>query len=314
MGKVNEVEHKDTDAFLSALDPALPKNQKCIFRGQSDDSYKLIPSVWRDASINSLYQEFDKKTFNNDELFNFVKEMIQEHNLLWDEELLVLWLKKVKFENYLLAHFYYETNKAGLFVDKSTLNKCNTYKPVYWLDGSKNNWWTRYEFLRDGILGMSPVCTEPSFPQHYGLPTRVLDWSTNPRKAAFFAAYSLLREEDQSGYLSVYSLDMVNNISEIKVLNVHERYLNKYLHAQDGLFTTIHGDRYYLQNRAWPSIEDLDAGDSSYELIKHKLPKSMYFELLKRLENCGITIASLMPDHVHVAEHVKLHSIKSFRG
>ena len=100
---------------------------------------------------------------------------------------------------------------------------------------------------------LSPI----ALAQHYGIPTRLLDWSRNPLKAALFACKEaaircqLLKSdgEDVSGkHLSVWAITPEGTRQRLKLEKVAGRGLdlitvtaprasNPNLHAQEGLFT-----------------------------------------------------------------------------
>jgi len=75
--------------------------------------------------------------------------------------------------------------------------------------------------------------------QHYGLPTRLLDWSRQPNVAAYFAC---LRPRDAADDLAVWALHALcvskdpTRRDECLVIQT-TRADNPNLHAQDGLFT-----------------------------------------------------------------------------
>ena len=79
-----------------------------------------------------------------------------------------------------------------------------------------------------------------------------------------------------------------------------------FLHAQDGLFTKLYGDIYFLKHGEWPSIENLqeETKNEFFELKKFTLPVEYKFEVLTRLERCGISLPTLMPHYNSVAKHI----------
>lgn len=85
---------------------------------------------------------------------------------------------------------------------------------------------------------------------------------------------------------------------------------NRYLQAQQGLFTEINcGEEYYSTNRKWPSMEELlsdknidDPGDTV--LYKIILSSEHIPRLVKLLDREGINQAALMPHMDKVAQTI----------
>jgi hypothetical protein len=129
-----------------------------IFRGVSDANYKLVPSLLRKEST---YFELCRKNHILD------PQEFEEYPVrsLFSEELL------------LLSHFYRLVNRQGLNVTKvDVLNRLiRLYTFAEENNGLPKNWYNP-EF--EDLVALT---------QHYGLPTRMLDWTYDPYVAIYFA-------------------------------------------------------------------------------------------------------------------------------
>jgi len=79
--------------------------------------------------------------------------------------------------------------------------------------------------------------------QHYGLPTRLLDWTTNPLKALYFAVEDPLYDDKDGLVISLSPMTWFEGTKYIKEIDTFEAFypelLNERVNAQDGCFTAF---------------------------------------------------------------------------
>jgi hypothetical protein len=140
--------------------------------------------------------------------------------------------------------------------------------------------------------------------QHYGLPTRLLDWTERPYIAAFFAYVDLVSDGSPCPHIAIWALDIRSKIWNkelgVGILDVPS-VGNMRLRNQNGKFT--------LSRTPFRSLEEYATFCSSgtaEPLIKITLPASEARAALADIDSMGISHDRVFPEIIGSALAAKM--------
>ena len=345
---INEIKIESYDELVNIIcgkhkENKMDLREDFVFRGLSNVKYDLIPSSLRKDNQNQL--EIDEFIESNEKFWIEVdKEEVEEKNLECYED---------SFEN----KYYIEVDKYGIPIldnnngchipknelqykkEACLLKKFFNYADKCGLKINTNN--TTRELIHPSSQIQSKIAElffdYPeiiSLAQHYGLPTKALDWSYDYKVSLYFAVKDVLSNLDtQDCVLWAFNYKLFENQlpNDEYIINLNlyrpEYNTNPNLTAQKGLFTFLDD---YVGNYEFPldeiisdelkhDVMDRIKGEkydkkiitvppslSSDDTIFYKfiIPKELKAEILKELYLDGYSEEYLFPGYKGVSEHV----------
>jgi hypothetical protein len=274
-----------------------------VFRGHADDQYELVPSALRPGTKEWFWS-----------ICGLGKPIADQSE--WED-----WQSKAEFN--LLREFYKLADQRGLYVpnaDRVRSRLAHTFDVAFGLRFGNPMPWLPRDL--EEVAGLA---------QHYGVPTRLLDWSTDPYVSIYFAASAQCPGE----YISVWMLDvewlanMNDTVHHAPVSIVTPPYAgNPNLAAQAGLFTSWNvnvGDHQNYVTNGFPLTDRRPFDEALVQhfkqqgvvpdfremFVKVRLPSEHCHDVLEKLAAAGYNAARIFPGYRGVAEEVMQRNKRS---
>mgnify|MGYP002672564256 CR=1 FL=1 len=273
-----------------------------VFRGHSLSSYELIPSAHR----------MDSQT-NRPKILNYVSNPytfpahLSEYNL-------------VEAEYETLLSFFRLANEQGLYVPDCDLLSEDYLSSIFYKSIDKLSTWFNPSFIRLAALA-----------QHYGIPTRMLDWSFEFESALYFALEGIVEAKNTGANIAKqFAIWGVNAKSLMSVYDIAQRcplrfivpnyFNNSNIIGQKGLLSYVEVND--ITNKRQTPFDtkpfDLIITDylSSFNikndglvLCKMVFPTENAVEELNTLQNKGTSAATIYPSYSGIAKKLTLDHI-----
>lgn len=314
---ISEVRYYDAKSLLTAINyggelyEALSKD--FIYRGHYSEKYQLLPYALRPGVMDAFHPGMD---YEDEKVF------IATH----------LEISQVLGEYQLLQRFYNLCDKNVLRVPDCPRLRDSVIKSY-----DLESFFAKEDWLPKDLWEIAALV------QHYGIPTRLLDWTANIKTALYFAIvdyikppttealiernrrFFLNRGKVEDEYCEIWALDtkvVVAKEGKLPLQLIRPPYHgNPNLAAQEGVFTlwpvskprlpmkkdekldTTWLNQTPLDTLLVKKLEELKAEERPY-LYRIAFPQSAAVELYQYLEREGHTAAKLFPGYGGVAQSI----------
>jgi len=274
-----------------------------IFRGHSDSTWELRPPAWRQDGQKTLSPLADLFRQSVDGQLRQDSEKSPGRDFDSEDTNRFEWALQQVQELFAVKTFHDIVDEQGLEVPlfpKMHFEDDSWYRRIGWM----------FSFVTYTSVFTRELLELMALAQHHGVPTRLLDWTRDPRIAMFFAADNdtLQPSNDDASHLAVWAVNrQVLKQAHVEILTV-PRFSNSFVHAQEALFTYVAPGEtlnWFHQYGTWPSLVDLHE-KYMYKithppLMKFTLPRIEGDKLLTFLQREHITRARLMPTYQSAA-------------
>lgn len=275
--------------------------QGYVFRGHSSSSYELLPSVLRKEKKEELWSFCGGKPVDNQSELEYFQ---------------------IYAEYTLLQKFYRKCDLMGLYVPEieRMRNHVVTKFPFdvnFLMEGEK--------WLPENLYGITALA------QHYGVPTRLLDWTNDFFISLYFAVSGIINEKDADNdnmviwALNATYIDFISSTtSRLPLKVIRPRYYgNPNMSAQSGLFTLWEIDKPYIDKKnplsflTNPKMIDRTSLDKLLEnicpkekdynnmLFKICIPHKLSKEIYNYLSVLGYDAARVFPGYSGVVRNMQ---------
>jgi hypothetical protein len=267
-----------------------------VFRGVGHEPFALLPTAWRGSDLVAWIKKRDAKI-----LHRFSRShAIAGSNWIPEERLGIF--EQVYAEQTIRNEYVRFADKLGLPLPQSDFQTVDSI----------------INFAREVAKASTGASPDPPHPnlalvQHVGLPTMLLDWSTNPYVALYFACSDHNgHREDGSEFMAVWALKRDAEFTDQKAHRKLGPGLklfsplssnNSFMRSQEGCFSWVHrSGQFFLRDRRWPRVNDVVM---SNQLIEIRIPKTLATDISKQLWRLGITPAHMRPTYEGAAEALR---------
>jgi hypothetical protein len=293
------------DDFFAQLAPSHPdwRSERWAFRGQGNADWSLVPSVLRTGKDG-------KPPWLVPDIESHIR-MASAMASTPEADAHLFAMRRLRGEPALVMRFRDLADRVGLSIpeDSARLRSWRNLERIIGgspfaqfgagMSGTPQKRWPQAELLSQVALA-----------QHYGVKTRLLDWTRKPRVAAYFAARDVMRgvasREIAVWALRAEILDYLwaDQVDDPDVELVHAPQApNPNLSAQAGLFTVA---RHVHEDVGFESVlfqkTDGRGPPVGTFLRKLTLPASEARGLMARLYFEGVFAATVFPGYAGVAE------------
>ncbi|MEY8213923.1 MAG: FRG domain-containing protein [Colwellia sp.] len=298
---IEEFHFNTIEALLDALAPW--KNEinldGYVFRGHAQEDWDLVPLALREPDV-----------FWGQKLIT--KRKPKKHQQNWT-------FFQHAAEYQLIREFYRLADRNGLDVPLS--NKVRKNLEMDWDSTEGRDLYKPEKWLPEDLYEAAALA------QHYGIPTRLLDWSYDIFVAIYFAL-QVPMDQNLKGNIKVWCLNkeyissqqIIANHKQLEFITPHYSS-NRNINGQQGLFTLWSGQilpHVFSENKALPTGEEVDRTPLDQLIIqnidekKHTtnilkaltLPASEAEKGLELLEKMGYGSARIFPGLQGVANQV----------
>lgn len=210
---VKEFKYEDTEDFIKSISFGGELydilNEKCIFRGLLSHEYDLVPSALRQENEDYLWKLSGVKGPK-----------------------LQLEITQIDVEQIILYKFYERCDYNCLYIPNSDRIRESQVNEIYKIQSMN----TPEKWIPSDLYEIAALA------QHYGLPTRLLDWSRDMFVSLYFAVNGFINSSLKSDYIVLWALNIddinfyINDGMPLKLINP-PYFANPNLGAQKGIFT-----------------------------------------------------------------------------